>query len=474
MFVPDWAAWLFEIHPAYLWTFAVSISITGVLGYLTRPGAKEQSLEATPAYREFEKNFLTAWCLCAMADWLQGPYVYALYAEYGYPREEIAQLFVAGFGASCVGGIFAGAMADKYGRRFASHMYCVLYIVACVTKHFNHYWILMLGRVTGGVATSLLFSVFESWAVSELTVRHKVGSKLQQHLFGMMFYVNFLAAIAAGIVAQALVSTVPMRPGNTPAANDRGIYFGGMTTPFDASIICLVAGGSVIWAKWKENYGSAEPSAEAAQANGGGAWYAYWPLWVVGLIVAFFEGSMYIFVFNWTPALSPSGHTPPHGLVFAMFMMISMCGSSTFSLIDGQVDAKHLAMPIFGFGAVCLFVAMLALSMPLATMIPVMLVSLQGFEFCVGMYFPVIATIKSRVVPEHVRATAYNCYRVPLNAIVVAILLVDMSLAASFRWCVFMLCCAAGLMVPLRSVMAEGEREQKSESYGAVEESKLV
>lgn len=40
------------------------------------------------------------------------------------------------------------------------------------------------------------------------------------------------------------------------------------------------------------------------------------------------------------------------------------------------------------------------------------------FEFCVGIYFPSMGTLKSLLVPERIRATVYNIYRVPLNAIV--------------------------------------------------------
>ena len=57
-----------------------------------------------------------------------------------------------------------------------------------------------------------------------------------------------------------------------------------------------------------------------------------------------FEGSMYIFVFMWTPALSPSGGThgtgadgtadpPPYGQMFATFMLCCMCGSSIYSIL---------------------------------------------------------------------------------------------------------------------------------------------
>lgn len=49
----------------------------------------------------------------AAGDWLQGPYVYALYQHYGFERGDIGRLFIAGFGSSMVFGTFIGAMADK-------------------------------------------------------------------------------------------------------------------------------------------------------------------------------------------------------------------------------------------------------------------------------------------------------------------------------------------------------------------------
>lgn len=44
--------------------------------------------------------------------------------------------------------------------------FAVIYIVSCLTKLSSNFSVLMLGRLTGGVSTSLLFSVFEAWMVS--------------------------------------------------------------------------------------------------------------------------------------------------------------------------------------------------------------------------------------------------------------------------------------------------------------------
>ena len=50
-------------------------------------------------------------------------------------------------------------------------MFGVLYGLSCITKLWGNFYVLLLGRLLGGVSTSLLFSVFESWMVYE---HHKV------------------------------------------------------------------------------------------------------------------------------------------------------------------------------------------------------------------------------------------------------------------------------------------------------------
>ena len=43
----------------------------------------------------------------------------------------------------------------------------VTYTIGCFTKHWNVFWVLFTGRLFCGVATSLLYSAFESWLVAE-------------------------------------------------------------------------------------------------------------------------------------------------------------------------------------------------------------------------------------------------------------------------------------------------------------------
>ena len=56
----------------------------------------------------------------------------------------------------------------SYGRKRFASLYALLYIASCFTKHVNSYVPLMVGRLLGGAATSLLFSVFDAWLACEV------------------------------------------------------------------------------------------------------------------------------------------------------------------------------------------------------------------------------------------------------------------------------------------------------------------
>ena len=55
----------------------------------------------------------------------------------------------------------------RRGRKKAALTYVVTYTIGCFTKHWNIFWVLFTGRLFCGVATSLLYSAFESWLVAE-------------------------------------------------------------------------------------------------------------------------------------------------------------------------------------------------------------------------------------------------------------------------------------------------------------------
>lgn len=424
----------------YTGTSVPLLAATGFLAWQTRPTAPtadvKQSDTNIRGFRTFEFQYLLVWFLAITADWLQGPYVYELYASYGWSKAEIAQLFVAGFASSMITGTFIGSVADAWGRKFCAILYCILYALACLTKHVNVYGVLMIGRLLGGAATSLLFSTFECWMVGE----HKrcgFPDHLLRYMFGLMFFVQYLAAIGAGWLAQFAASSMPLMQFTD------SIWYGGSTTPFDLSLVFLLTAAPTIHFLWQENYGEQTDSSEGVAGlsqigvsfqAGCHALASDWRVPLLGLAVAAFESSMYVFVFNWTPALdSCSSTTPPHGLIFSAFMMACMCGSSVFNLLDESISPIKVLWPVCLAAALSL--GAVAASLFTTYSEATIFFGFLAFEACVGAYFPCVSTVKSQIVPEEARAGVYNVYRVPLNLCVVLLLLGDLELKTSFAIC---------------------------------------
>ena len=90
---------------------------------------------------------------------------------------QIAVLYVAGFASSVLFGTMTGPMADILGRKKIALLFCVLYSFCCLTKLSSEFYMLLIGRLFGGISTSMLFSTFESWYVYEHTERHGFPSE---------------------------------------------------------------------------------------------------------------------------------------------------------------------------------------------------------------------------------------------------------------------------------------------------------
>jgi MFS family permease len=367
--------------------------------------------------------------------------VYALYAAYKFEGHEIAQLFVAGFGASLAFGMVVGSVADRFGRKRMCLAYCVFYIVSCCTKHFKSFPILMVGRITGGIATSMLFSCFECWLVSEHCSRHQFSNGLLSYMFGLMFSFMYAMAIISGLFAQGVADAFTF----APLSEGSMIWVGGYCGPFDLAIICLLIGMVFIAFTWDENYGDGLD--ESASLNGNSAslidnlrtatrmLMTDKHMAFMCLVVASFEGAMFAFVFNWTPALDSKEVPPPHGVIFALFMMACMCGASVATVIDKRVKPALRLMMCFGTGILAFIACAFGAGSGLMMCFGAFLV----FEFCCGLYFPSMGVLKSELVPEHIRGTMYNLYRVPLNGVVVLLLLSNISIVKCFVLCAILL-----------------------------------
>eukprot|EP00698_Gefionella_okellyi_P016385 TRINITY_DN4688_c0_g1_i4.p1 TRINITY_DN4688_c0_g1~~TRINITY_DN4688_c0_g1_i4.p1 ORF type:complete len:428 (-),score=75.01 TRINITY_DN4688_c0_g1_i4:31-1314(-) len=373
---------------------------------------KEENASISSEFGTSRTRYLIIYLLVMGADWLQGPYVYALYAEYGFNQAEIAQLFVAGFGSSMIFGTIVGAVADKFGRKLNCVLFGVLYSIACLTKLVNSYWVLMIGRLLSGVATSILFSAFESWMVHEHHAQHFAESWLGG-TFSLSTTCNGVVAVVAGLVAGFAADNF------------------GAVSPFMISLLLLIIATVLVSTWWTENYGDTKLEVQETLQHAIQAVTSDSRVLLLGLVQSLFEAAMYTFVFMWTPAVNAAGGMPL-GLIFAIFMICTIIGS----LIFGYAMTRGYTPE--AIETTNMLVSTVVFLVPVfSTNVYLLLACFFVFEACVGVHFPAAGTLRSRIIPEQSRAGVMNMFRVPLNLMVILVLL---KIKALSQRIVFLLC----------------------------------
>lgn len=68
--------------------------------------------------------------------------------------------------------------------------------------------VLLAGKVLGGVSTTLLYSTFDAWMITEYNKRNLGNKGLSLgSLYGWLTFLNSIVAIAMGVVGEMLVKT---------------------------------------------------------------------------------------------------------------------------------------------------------------------------------------------------------------------------------------------------------------------------
>eukprot|EP01112_Ceratiomyxa_fruticulosa_P019946 TRINITY_DN6657_c0_g2_i1.p1 TRINITY_DN6657_c0_g2~~TRINITY_DN6657_c0_g2_i1.p1 ORF type:complete len:329 (+),score=48.01 TRINITY_DN6657_c0_g2_i1:787-1773(+) len=296
----------------------------------------------------------------------------------------------------------------------------VAYSISCITKLFNNFQILMLGRILSGIATSLLFSSFESWMVYEHNRMGFPTGALSQ-TFSYATFGNGVVAIICGLLASWCADTW------------------GFVSPFMLSLAFLVIGTLLVVGMWGENYGDSTVDVKGTFTNAIVAMKQDKKIWLIGCVQSLFEAAMYTFVFMWTPALQgeKSETEPkevlPFGLIFAAYMVCIMIGSSLFSIITSKWDIspERLGKYLFLVASGALLVPYFAVNRSIIAF------AFLLFEVCCGIYFPCIGTIRGKYIPESSRAALMNFFRIGLNFLVVVVLVKVSALSNST---VFLIC----------------------------------
>ncbi|UNI24055.1 hypothetical protein JDV02_009834 [Purpureocillium takamizusanense] len=356
-----------------------------------------------------QARFLVVYAFAVAADWLQGPHIYAIYKyEKHLPEESVALLYAAGFVSGAASAPMVGQLADRFGRRLACQIYCFAACTSCSLILRDSLSLLLLGRVFGGISTTLLFSVFEAWMIAEFHRQglDRSGTSLDQ-IFGRMTLVSSTVAIVAGVVGNILVEATGTR-----------------LWPFAVSSLSAVVAFCTMSVLWQENYGIVPVGKGLIICLLHGARQALSNrrIAALGLASCCLEGAMYLFVFFWSAALKSArvrirpDEDVPYGLIFSCFMCSMALGSLISQTVNGVSSAKTAATN--------LVIAMLAASASLSGAAvldnePLLFWSFCLLEFCFGIYFPAMAALKSQFIEDDFRGAVYSSLRLPLNLFVV-------------------------------------------------------
>jgi hypothetical protein len=123
----------------------------GALPARLAPAATSVELEA---YRRLRNRYLLVYSLATFGDWIQGGYLYALYAQHGYSMRHIALLFVVGYGSAATVGTYSSAVGDVRGHRRNCVAYGLIYSLSCLLANSPDVGALVVraGAVPGGKA----------------------------------------------------------------------------------------------------------------------------------------------------------------------------------------------------------------------------------------------------------------------------------------------------------------------------------
>lgn len=265
-------------------TVALISKLAAVSASSTKSSESGDASVKPAGVKALQAKFLIVFWLLRMADWLQGPYFYEVYSSKiinGLPVsfDMVSKIFLVGFATTGIFGPFIGRFVDTIGRKAGTLAYAALYTIGALSTRSALLPLLILGRVAGGLGTSLLFSAPEAWLVGEHQ-KGKFDGKWLGQTFGWAYAGDSLVAITAGQLA------------SLSAAKS------GPTGPFSLSLVFLALGSLITSLKWTENVATAskeitDSSLKESKPTIGDAWKvmkADKKILLLGAVQSLFEG----------------------------------------------------------------------------------------------------------------------------------------------------------------------------------------
>ncbi|KRZ68858.1 Sodium/hydrogen exchanger 9, partial [Trichinella papuae] len=365
------------------------------------------------------------------ADSLQAPFMYYLFATYGYKESDIALLYAVGLFTNLIYGLFINYILQKFERRVVCCVCCVLTSGSCFLKASSNYYVLMWSRIFDGIAATMLLAPFQEWYLHEHLNRYDFPKEWVAITFRYVFVRSIILSIIAGYVAQFTEKVFE-------------------TTVFPFLLCVPILCVAVIWifCKWTPN--------RQEMRSGNHIWNDLTRAkrillrrpnaFIVCIIQSLYEGSFYLFIFMWTPIfiqLNPDpNYSPSFGNIYACFMASTLLGTILYRRLSIHLSISNLlsiatACSLAGMGFSVL------VGYPGETSgvkYKILLLTLCLYQTGVGLYFPVMQRQQKDILPAEARPVLLALFRVPLNIIAIGALLFLHSHDYYGNWLLLVLC----------------------------------
>ncbi|KAF2967858.1 hypothetical protein GQX73_g5694 [Xylaria multiplex] len=421
------------------------------------PTEKQEPDPLDDGARELQWTFLRVYLLVIGSEWLQNPFMYSLFrTEKTLDEATVATLYISTYVAAAVSALFTGYLTDRFGRRRACLVFCGVHSLAAVSVCFDGLAILILGRVLGGIALTLLWTAFESWLISEYNERGFAQSSLSlSSMFGIMTTSKCITAIFAGVLGHYVV-----------------LALGSKIHPFILGVALDLSAAILMIRTWRENRGINSITDEGADGDKAAEVLEHLPsdqgtaslwdlrVWAMSFVTCCFDGTIFLFMFFWPETLqdahdrehSDQNGTIPHGVIFASFMAIMVLGALSFNLMTGDSNSsyrgptRYALTPTQLLQGALIVSAICFLAAAFAREEIALFVSFLLLEVCNGIYVPSVAYHRGTIVTDDARARVYSLMNIPLFVFVI-IALHAANGSGGGRWQPVFLFCAVLLLL---------------------------
>lgn len=267
-------------------------------------------------------RYLLCYVLTKAAIWAKTPYLFTLYISYHkFTVKQIGMLYIIDGLTALIVGPIIGNKSDVYGRKLFSMLICVFNIANLCLRLTLNQELAYVAQVMTGIGASLVNTTMESWVNYEANKEFKSypieKERFLKKLFKYQVSYDALTSLAASFIAAVLYNMFNI--------------FAPLILSMSFSAIAFVS----IFFLWDENKPNSSGNEQSDTTYKDVIKELKKPeVLSVGLIESFFQATLTLFVFVWTPLLQGVVDGPINiGLISICFVVMLIAGTSIYDIL---------------------------------------------------------------------------------------------------------------------------------------------